>query len=99
MVSSHAVDPEPLIAPMVALLASNDAEVKRRVCDFICIAAEVDSEVRTLRRRWMCRAWDFREFLPLYVSLEGLSKAVLHQDSRLIKYFCCRDGHIFKKVI
>ena len=46
MVSSHAVEPEPLIAPMVALLASNHAEVKRRVCDFICIAAEVDSEVQ-----------------------------------------------------
>ena len=46
MVSSHAVDPEPLIAPMIALLASNNAEVKRRVCDFLCIASEADEEVR-----------------------------------------------------
>ena len=46
MVSSHAVDPEPLIGPMIALLASNNAEVKRRVCDFLCIASEADEEVQ-----------------------------------------------------
>ena len=48
MVSSRAVEPEPLIAPMIALLASNNAEVKRRVCDFLCVASEADEEVNRI---------------------------------------------------
>ena len=48
MVSSRAVEPEPLIAPMIALLASNNAEVKRRVCDFLCVASEADEEVNNI---------------------------------------------------
>jgi vesicle coat complex subunit len=48
MISAHTLDLEPLIPPMIALLASNNAEVKTHVCDFICLASEVDSEVGLL---------------------------------------------------
>ena len=36
------------MAPMIALLASNNAEVKRRVCDFLCVASEADEEVNNI---------------------------------------------------
>ena len=48
MVAAKTVEIEALIPHMVALLASNNAEVKARVCDFLCLATETDAEVGLL---------------------------------------------------